>query len=421
MTNYWRSVCALQRDVLLFLITPALIGLTVFGGIYSVLFNLYLVRLDYGAEFVGRVNAISQFGLAVFALPASAVGLQLGTRRTMIIGLVLAVAGYALPALAEFVSPVWRQGWILGTYLGGGLGLALYMVNSSPWVMAMTTPAERGQVFSIQAALWPLAGFVGSLVGGVLPILFSGWLQLPMTAPAPFRYPLLIAAGLLGIGVAVLWLTAEPPRPAPVADVAGAPVRVAPVGIIAMIMAVGVLRGSGEGAARTFFNVYMDTALGVSAVQIGLFLALGQLASAPAALLSPLFAARWGHGRSIIGGTVGSALVLLPMALASNWMLVGSAFMAMFVVIAIARPAYMVYTQEIVAQPWRGAMAAATTMSIGISWALMSFGGGYVISLVGYRPLFLAGALSSAVGALLFWAYFRTPRGEFARQLDVAA
>ena len=91
----------------------------------------------------------------------------------------------------------------------------------------------------------------------------------------------------------------------------------------------------------------------------------------------------------------------------------------MFVVIAIARPAYMVYTQEIVAQPRQGAMAAATTMSIGISWALMSVGGGYAITLFGYRPLFLAGALSSALGALLFWGYFRTPRGEFAQRADV--
>ncbi len=46
---------------------------------------------------------------------------------------------------------------------------------------------------------------------------------------------------------------------------------------------------------------------------------LGQLLSVPAALLTPIFAARWGHGRAIWVGTLGVALALLPFALVPHW------------------------------------------------------------------------------------------------------
>jgi hypothetical protein len=36
-----------------------------------------------------------------------------------------------------------------------------------------------------------------------------------------------------------------------------------------------------------------------------------------------------------------------------------------------------------------------------------------MIAALGYRSIFLMGAGITAIGALLFWAYFRVPRGEF--------
>ncbi len=105
---------------------------------------------------------------------------------------------------------------------------------------------------------------------------------------------------------------------------------------------------------------------------------LEQLLSVPAVLLTPIFAARWGHGRAIWVGTLGVALALLPFAFVPHWAAVGGSFMAMLTLVSVARPAYRVYSQELVASNWQGVMSATTTMSIGISWALMAFGGGYL-------------------------------------------
>jgi predicted MFS family arabinose efflux permease len=70
---------------------------------------------------------------------------------------------------------------------------------------------------------------------------------------------------------------------------------------------------------------------------------------------------------------------------------------------------------EIVSSDWRPVMSAATTMALGLSWGLVSLAGGYVITILGYRSFFLMGAGLTALGATLFWSYFRRPRGEFAR------
>jgi predicted MFS family arabinose efflux permease len=108
------------------------------------------------------------------------------------------------------------------------------------------------------------------------------------------------------------------------------------------------------------------------------------------------------------------ALSLLPLALIPHRGAAGLGLMGMMALGSIARPANTVYHQEIVSPGWRAAMSGATTMAAGLSWSVMAFGGGYLITALGYRSLFLTGAGLTVAGALLFWAYFRVPRGELA-------
>jgi predicted MFS family arabinose efflux permease len=52
---------------------------------------------------------------------------------------------------------------------------------------------------------------------------------------------------------------------------------------------------------------------------------------------------------------------------------------------------------------------------MGLGTGLVSLGGGYAIARWGYGALFGVCALLALGGTALFWAYFRTPRGELAR------
>ena len=408
VATYLNAFRLFSRDARLFLVTSFLIGFTVFGGIYTFLLNLYLLRLGFGPEFVGLVNAVGSLGLALFALPAGAVGTRWGSRRTMIAGLALVALGNTFLPLAEFVPVLVRPGWLIATNLLGSLGMTFYIVNITPFLMGVTGSTERNHVFSVQAALWPLAGFAGSLVAGMLPRLVGTALKVSLDHPLPYRYPLLMAGLLLSLGVVAMLKTDAPAavdRQAQTAE--RGPM---PVGIIALFGTIVFLAVAGEGLTRTFFNVYLDDGLHASTSRIGALAALGQLVAVPAALAMPMLAARWGHAQTYLLASLGLALSLLPLALAPHWGAAGLGFMGVIALASISRPASMVYQMELVTQGWRVAIASAGTTAVGLSWAIMAVGGGSLIPLLGYRVVFALGALISGAGACLFWAGILRPR-----------
>jgi MFS family permease len=207
-SHYLRKLRLVNRDVRLYLLGVALAGFSFFG-IYTVLFNLYLLRLGFGLEFIGLANGLSWLAMVVFSLPAGELARRGGGRRIMIAGTILTVAGFGLLPLAEFAPPSLWAAWLIAAWVVAGIGWTAWAVGASPFLMAATSPAERDLVFSIQAALLPLTGFVGSLIAGVFPGLVAAALSIPLDHPATYRYPLLIAGMLLVPAVLALLATRD--------------------------------------------------------------------------------------------------------------------------------------------------------------------------------------------------------------------
>jgi MFS family permease len=377
-----------------------------------VLLNLYLLRLGYGTQFIGAVNAMSPLASLLFSLPASALGARWGTCRAMMAGIVLALLGHGL-------LPLWGSdlaggaAWILATYLVGGAGLALYLVNVTMYLVDATARVERNHVFSLRVAMLPLAGFAGSLVGGLLPGLY-GALLVNVSAPAePYRWSLLTSALLLGPAIPTMVTIGRMPTRSGEADVGSsqteagpAPRGANPLGLMMLLAFVGFLRVIGEGTPRAFLNVYLDDSLGLSTGHIGVLVAIGRLLAVPAGLLMPLLAGRWGNARTVALGAFGVSLSLLPLALVPHWAGAGFGFLALTALAAISRSAFIVYGMEVVAPRWRSTLSAMTTMSAAISWGATALVGGYLIDVAGYAVTFLVGAVATAAGALLFWLRF---------------
>ena len=274
--------------------------------------------------------------------------------------------------------------------------------------MGATGPEERSYAFSMQMALWPLAGFAGSLVGGLLPGLFATLSRTLLAHPAPYRYSLLISALLFTPAVPTLLATGKVTTAHARGSAAGA--RRAPYGLIGLLALVQLLQGAGEGVTRTFFNVYLDAGLHVATHQIGTLAAVGQLLFVPAALATPLLADRWGNRRVFIWASLGTALSLLPLALVPHWGAAGFGSVGVTALAAVWHPVYIMYRMEITSSGWWAVVNGATNMAMGLSWSGMSLAGGYVVTALGYPSLFLTGAGVTAAGALLFWAAFRPRR-----------
>jgi MFS family permease len=410
VASYVHTLRLFNRNVRLYLITAFLLGFTVFGGIVPILSNLFVLRLGYGPEFIGLLSAAGGLSMALFCIPAGMLGTRYGSRQLMIAGLTSLFVGNGLFALVEFVPVDLRSAWMVTMAVVTNIGMACYFVNANPFLMASTNEAERSHAFSVQAAAGPLAAFAGSLVGGLLPGLFAAAFNMTLTQPAPFRYPLLLAALVLIVAILAMMAT-EDLRDAPVAGRlvggSGSTVARAPYLLIAFLAFFIALQVTGEAMARTFFNVYLDAGLGVPTAQIGLIAALGQLVAVPAALLTPLSIERWGYRATYVGSTLLLAGSLLPLALVPTPAMAGLGFMGVMMLASVARPAISVFGMLLVAPAWRNLASGTTTMAVALSFACMGLLGGYLIVTLGYPALFLAGALFSALGGVLFWLYFR--------------
>jgi MFS family permease len=326
----------------------------------------------------------------------------------MIVGIIVMPVGALLLPFSEFVSYPWQQPLILGASALSWLGGPLFMVNGAPFLAGACGDEERAHAFSMFAALFPLAGFVGGTIAGGLPGAFAKMLGTTIAAPGPFRWPLWLAATLYVPGLIALLATAGHGAENDEGD--GQTASPAPVRTILVIGIVSFMRMTAIGAMQSFFNVYLDAGLGLPPSAIGAIMGTGQLTGGVAALVAPMLISRFGRRRTFALGSVAVGVGYLPLALMPTWLAAGTSFFGITAMASICQPTLNVFGQEAVAPRFRAAVSSASVMAMGLGYSLAGIAGGPAISLFGYRPFFaLTGALP-ALGAGLFWAFFRPGR-----------
>jgi hypothetical protein len=402
MFDYIRAFGRLNRDVKLYLAGSGL-GSFAYFGVMGVLFNLYLMRLGFGPEFIGLLIGSGQLLWAVMALPASAIGMRIGLTRALVLAEALAAVGFSLVLLVERLPrPLWA-GWLIGVWMIVWLGAALLTVNGVPFVMAVTSSAERAHAFSLHMALSALLGFAGSLVAGWLPGALAGWMGIPLDDPAPYRLALWIAPLGFALAGVLFWAIR------PVAVVSKEDNRVqrsgAPIGLFIFFTAMVFLGALGGGAMRAFFNLYLDSELNVTTAQIGAAMAFAQLLPVVVALLTPLVLARLGSGMTQVATAVLSALCIALMGFIPHWIVATAALMGIQATIAMIGPARNLFGQEIVSARWRTTIAALATVGLALAWAAAAAFGGYAIAIVGFSTFFLACSALTLASALIQFVY----------------
>ena len=388
-----------ERNVKLYMACAALIGFSAFG-IYSVLFNLYLLRMDYDVGLIGHFNAVGLLSFALFSPIAGNWARRAGYRHTLVGGMFLMVMGYLLMSLAGFFFGPLRTGWITAVQVVINCGFATYMVNSSPFLMSATAAENRSLVFSLRGAVWPLFGFAGSALGGTLPQTFA-WL-IDRDGLVPYQCSLLVASLVLAPSLFLFGSTTGDSSQEQSDAATESEDGTRPNVPLLMIGLISLLAAPGVAVVRTFFNVYLDAELGISPPSIGWMIGLAQLLSVPAALVMPYVLAKTGHVQVFTYTTLGIALALLPMAFIPHWEAAGLGYVSVIVLVAVRRPAFAVFHQELVAPRWRSTMSAVTTSTALIGFAITSFGGGRLALSMGYTQLFLLGVVITCISVVPF-------------------
>jgi len=405
VAEYVGAFFKLSRDVRLFLLSTVVSGLC-YMGLYFLLFNLYLLRLGYDLEFIGVFVSVGAFSFALFSLPAGMAGRRFGSRKAMIFGMVVLTLGLGMLSIAAWVPVTWRSLWLIFFCALREFGNSFYLVNSSPYLMSATAATERDFAFSLRGTLTPIAGFLGTLIGGFLPQLSESYLHWSADDPANYMAPLILSSLLLLPGVVALCMTREVAVDIGERALETAERGAMPLMLLLPIAAVSALFVVAASAGQTFYGVYMDTVLKTPTQLIGLVASCGQLMTAATMLLAPVLMARWGHAGTFVRMGICMGLSLLPMALLPHWLAVGASLVGVVVMMTFASTALTVFHQELVPVGWRPAMSGASLMAMGVGWGIVSSGGGYFVAAWGWALFYLLASGGTLLGiGVFFWRF----------------
>lgn len=289
-------------------------------ALFSLLYNLYLLRLSYQEDFIGQVAGMAPLATGLLALPTGILSDRFGRKPFLIgSGLLLAVSQVGL---CLTTSP----GALLAFSFVGGVAMAFVWVNHVPFLSDNAHPARRAEALAIWSALQIIVRMMLSLIGGFMPGVMGYFLGLSTEVPAPFRYALLLGAVCSLVSVVPLLYASSParrakpaaPSPSPDADEPA----VAPWRVFAGIAALSGTRGFSMGLTYPFFNVFFEAELGVGPAAIGAIFFLSQLVSLPATFAAPTLVRRVGPTLTILpartagGSALGimGAFISLPLA-----------------------------------------------------------------------------------------------------------
>jgi predicted MFS family arabinose efflux permease len=163
-----------------------------------------------------------------------------------------------------------------------------------------------------------------------------------------------------------------------------------------------------EGTLRAFFNVYLDTRLGVPPAQIGAAMGFGMLLPIAAPLAVPFLVSRFGSAGTLALVSLVCAAGFVALATTPILLIAGLAYMTVMSMVAIHGPIRSVFSQEIVAAPWRTTTAALLTVGMGFGWAAAAAVGGQLLAVVDFQGLFFLVSGLASIGAVLSWGYQRS-------------
>lgn len=423
LIEYIQQFRRFQRNARLYLISNALSGVS--AGILLVLYNLYLVSLGYGADFVGILLLVGTLGAGLAIFPAGWCVDSFGGKAILIwSSLLIGIAGVGL-ILFRQPAPLLVSSFV------AGIGGAFILVVNAPFLTANSTPAERAHLFSLNIVLTLVTTVLGKVVGGVLPLWFQGssWLMAPLpswsadllvTQPDARSYQLaLLFAGIIaGPSLIPLFLLSND-RPSSVSRPAERPhvqyalfnLRHLQIGAVLrspifLLSLTQVLIGLGAGLFIPYFNIYFVQHLQASSALFGLIDGAATAITALLTLAAPLLALRLGKVNTIVLTELASIPLLLTIGLTGILPLVALLYLFRQGLMDMSTGIFQVFSMEAVSKQHRGLANSSYQASFQVAWALTAPLGGFVIVHYGYPPIFVAAAVCYLLSIGVLWGNF---------------
>jgi predicted MFS family arabinose efflux permease len=404
MASYLRIIRGFSPSVRYYILASASGGFAYFG-IFTVLYNLFLLRLGYSIGLIGQVNGVGQLCWALLALPASWLGRRIGLRNAQVTSSLIIATGYVLFLLVEMLPEPGRIAWLFATTILVWAGAALLTVNGLPYLVGITQPGERSHALAVTNSVSALAAVAGSLVAGFLPAQIASLIGAAPENPAPYRLTLWLAP--IFFALAAFFFSRMRPSELMESKSENLSTSKAPLLIFLFFGVIIFFQTASEGAVRAFFNIYLDQNLGMPIAQIGTLFALAGLLPIFGSLLMPLLVARVGSGGAFVLTGLGSAVFLMLLGLIPHPLAAAFGFAAFNLIASLIGAVRGILSQEIVQPLWRTATSAILIMGLAFGWASMALLGSVLIETVKFSGLMLLSTGCALVSISLLYAYLR--------------
>lgn len=372
----------------------------------SLLFSLYLKRLEYTEAGIGAILSTRALGSTIIALPASFLVARFDPRKLLPTAAILAAAAYIAQSLSSSGGAIYAA-----VFLAGAIS-TVFQVSSGPFFMRNSGLTERMHLFSLSGALSMGTGLIGSLLGGGLK---DGLVGLGMGEIPAYRVSLLVGAAFVlaafipfsRIESTAMVGRVRDPRPRGLEGI--------DLGLWAKLVIPGFLVGLGAGLTIPYLNLYFKNVFGLSDTAIGAAVAAGQVATFAGMSAGPAIAKRLGKPKAVFITQALSVPLILVLAWVRALPLAILAYLARQVLMNMSSPIQDNFSLELVSPERQGLMNAIKMVAWTGSWTIAARISGSLIYKGGFSTSFVLTASLYALSTACYWVFFLSKRSSVAQ------
>ena len=396
-----RPVPGLNRRVLLFLCHSLLFHIALLG-IADILLNFYLVSIGADAASISLLQSLPRLSGFLVGLPIGLVANRVGNRRLILLstaGLALSVAA---TALTQSIPVIAISRFVWGACFGAN------QVVKPPFMVTLTDRSEHTAQFSYHnlAAMFGVA--IGSVLGGLLPLLASEALPIAGTAALrPEEMPLAYRVSIVGAAVVlllsnlpILALRGPSTGREAAASASSGLWRKAPWPRLLRLTFPLFVFGISGGLTFPFFNLIFRELFGLADSAVGAVIGLGWVAMGLMPLLNPVWEARWGRAGALTALMMVSAGAFVGLSL-SRAILVA----LLFYVLAIGirntmQPLFQPLLMDSLPAAFHNIASSVGLVMWNIGWFCSTLGFGAMQAAIGTRNILLVAAFFVVLNGL---------------------
>ncbi|MCM3781446.1 MFS transporter [Neobacillus mesonae] len=379
------------------------------GGMFSVLYNLYVQDLGYDATMNGRIISIQSIATAIMFIPIGLLGDRMSRKPILIAGALFSGITFIGRSLA-----VGEPG-LLWLAVSSGLFASFFQVLAIPFLAANVTKSNRLRLFSIHASLVLAAQVIGSFGGGVLAdiLQFFG-----ITSIASLQTVLLIGGIATFLGTLPLFLVKEPSIHNKLSNIneetPAVPEQTAKPSdwrIIKHFVMTQLLIGIGSGLVVPYLNLYFTDRFEVSLSLMSALISLGQIMTILSMMIGPSLVSRVGPVKAVFIFQTMSLPFLLLTGFTYSLVVASVSFLFRQALMNAANPIFSSILIDHVSDRRRGIANSLMQTAFMLGWATMGPVQSYFVTTYGnyygYAITFAITGVLYVVASTWFYLVFR--------------